>query len=312
MKFPDIPLYLAPYTLTLRAEEDICFPRYKGSTFRGAFGHSFRRMVCVARRGESCRECVLGRSCAYAYVFETSAPEDAPKRLRDAPRPFVIEADPELKERYGPGEEFQVNLVLIGKATELLPYFLFAFQEMGREGIGRGRGRFGLVRAESGGEVVYNSLKNMVYNRSFRVDAGVVRAKAEALPQDRITVHFLTPTRLKAEGSLTPEPSFRTLIGRLLGRLSALSYFHCRGSLWDYRDLLELAEGVEVEASEVRWTDWERYSSRQGTRMKLGGITGWVRYKGDLGPFLPYLAFGEYVHVGKGATFGLGRYSLEG
>jgi len=82
------------------------------------------------------------------------------------------------------------------------------------------------MKAEPGGEVVYDSLENMVHNKSFWVDAEVARARADALPRDRITVRFLTPTRLKAEGSLAPEPSFRTLVGRL----SALSYFHRGGA----------------------------------------------------------------------------------
>jgi len=34
------------------------------------------------------------------------------------------------------------NLVLIGKAIEFLPYFIFAFAEMGRHGIGVDRGRY--------------------------------------------------------------------------------------------------------------------------------------------------------------------------
>lgn len=31
----------------------------------------------------------------------------------------------------------------------------------------------------------------------------------------------------------------------------------------------------------------------------------------DLAPFWPYLVFGQWAHVGKDATFGLGRYRLE-
>jgi len=44
--------------------------------------------------------------------------------------------------------------------------------------------------------------------------------------------------------------------------------------------------------------------------MKLGGIIGNVTYAGDLTPFLPFIVLGKYIHVGKGATFGLGKYEI--
>ncbi len=46
------------------------------------------------------------------------------------------------------------------------------------------------------------------------------------------------------------------------------------------------------------------------TFMKLGGIIGNVTYAGDLTPFLPFIVLGKYIHVGKGATFGLGKYEI--
>ena len=44
--------------------------------------------------------------------------------------------------------------------------------------------------------------------------------------------------------------------------------------------------------------------------MKLGGLIGELSYVGDLKPFLPFLKMTEVFHVGKGTSFGLGRYKL--
>jgi CRISPR/Cas system endoribonuclease Cas6 (RAMP superfamily) len=60
----------------------------------------------------------------------------------------------------------------------------------------------------------------------------------------------------------------------------------------------------------IRWRDWERYSARQDTRMKMGGFVGKVNYRGDVGEFLPLLRLGEILHLGKGTGFGLGRYEI--
>jgi hypothetical protein len=62
---------------------------------------------------------------------------------------------------------------------------------------------------------------------------------------------------------------------------------------------------------ETRWATWSRYSARQDRRMEWAGLVGTATYAGDLRPFWPYLVFGQWVHVGKGATFGLGAYRLE-
>jgi CRISPR-associated endoribonuclease Cas6 len=41
------------------------------------------------------------------------------------------------------------------------------------------------------------------------------------------------------------------------------------------------------------------------------GIEGTAVYEDDRAPFWPYLVFGQWTHVGSGATFGLGGYRIE-
>jgi hypothetical protein len=78
----------------------------------------------------------------------------------------------------------------------------------------------------------------------------------------------------------------------------------------DYRGLIEEATNVKLVKDETRWEEWARYSTRQGRRMEWGGITGEATYEGGLAPFWPFLVFGQWTHVGKGCTFGLGQYRL--
>lgn len=88
----------------------------------------------------------------------------------------------------------------------------------------------------------------------------------------------------------------------------------CTGDSWDlnYNSLLEKAEAtVESTESKLYWYDWNRYSSRQKKTMKLGGFLGTISFEGNLREFLPFIKIGEYLHVGKACTFGLGRYEIE-
>jgi len=57
--------------------------------------------------------------------------------------------------------------------------------------------------------------------------------------------------------------------------------------------------------------DWSRFSGRQKQRIKMGGLVGLVTYAGDLADYLPLLALGEFIHVGKGTVFGNGQYRIK-
>jgi hypothetical protein len=45
--------------------------------------------------------------------------------------------------------------------------------------------------------------------------------------------------------------------------------------------------------------------------MNLGGVVGAWTLTGALGPFVPWLRLGQWLHLGKSATMGLGGYQLE-
>ncbi len=126
-----------------------------------------------------------------------------------------------------------------------------------------------------------------------------------------VTLEFQTPTRLRYEGHLTARLDFHVFVRNLVRRLSALASYHCDCTLdVDHKGLIRTAEGVSTARAELKWMDWERYSSRQDTRMRLGGFLGKVTFEGNLEPFVPSLRLGEVVHVGKGTAFGLGKYSI--
>ncbi|MCL6451210.1 MAG: hypothetical protein K6T75_07965, partial [Acetobacteraceae bacterium] len=153
-------LRLARFSLVLRAEEELWLPPYQGSTLRGGFGSAFRRVACsrAAQRGPlpDCHGCALGSVCPYAYVFETAPTPGSQvlRKYRDVPRPFVLEPPLQPRGEYKAGERLVLGLVLVGRGIDYLPYFVVAFRELGKQGIGRRggrshRGRFALeeVRA---------------------------------------------------------------------------------------------------------------------------------------------------------------------
>ncbi len=306
----------ARLTLTLRAEEAISLPPYAGSTFRGAFGHAFKRVACPLRR--ECQGCGYRDVCVYAYVFETPGRADGSPLTRGASvtHPFVLEPPDSPTVAVRPGDAVTIGLVLVGRAIPLAPYFLAACREMVQRGIGRGRGRLRLERAvaddpaTANGRVVYDGDRDLLAPAVPPWSWDDLGAGRRAT--DRVTLRFVTPTRLRQDADLVVKPEFATLATALLRRISVLAEAHCGAQAeLDAKAILESAETVRVERSALRWHDWERYSARQQTRMSLGGFVGSVTFAGPLAPWSPLLRVGEVAHIGKGTAFGLGKYRLE-
>ncbi|MBU1487356.1 CRISPR system precrRNA processing endoribonuclease RAMP protein Cas6 [bacterium] len=299
---------LARFDLIITPKETLLLPAYKGSTLRGGFGHAFKRVVCANRVGR-CEDCLLKEKCVYAYVFETPVPKDTEvmRKYPSAPHPFVIEPPLDNRREFGKEDELTFGLVLIGRAIDYLPYFIFTFEELGRIGLGRGRGKYFLKEVRDGqGKIIYSGRE-----KTLREDFWIIKPAALEFPSSSsLTLSFLTPTRIKHQERLTKDIRFHILIRTLLRRAFLLSYFHCDKN-WkpDFSTLIPASEKVIIEKEDLIWYDWQRYSARQDTRMKLGGFVGEVTYTGEqLKDFSPYILLGKYIHVGKGATFGLGKY----
>ncbi len=299
-----------------RATRRIQLPPYLGSTLRGAFGVALLRSSCVLRRQE-CPTCILRSRCVYSYAFETpqNGPGEQERRYASAPHPFVLNLDTRPLGDQEPGSAFAFGVTLIGRAADFLPYFVHAFQTMGETGIGRGRGTFGIqaVRAvdgrETDGELIFEGQELRLPRATLGIEEAL--SVSDAIGPGPLTLALITPLRLLQGGERCREPRFPVLVRNLLRRLENLVRFHCGyEGPFPYGDLLERAETVRIARNDTRWYDWERYSNRQDRRMKLGGLVGSVTYAGDLAPFLPLLTLGQWVNVGKGTTFGLGRYRM--
>jgi CRISPR-associated endoribonuclease Cas6 len=237
-----------------------------------------------------------------------------------APHPFILEPALDNQRTCEEGEEISFGLTLIGRAIDYLPYFIYALDELGRIGIGKGRGKYELRHVLEENSLKHaNTSKTLIYNgddKILRQPGSPIRwsdiVTEHPIPPPVMRISFITPARIKYKNSLTKDLEFHVLFRNLLRRTSLLSYFHCGHRLDDqgFKDLIEQARHIKIVKRALYWHDWERWSNRQETRMKLGGFMGEITYEGDFEPFWPYIRLGEYIHVGKGSSFGLGRYRI--
>lgn len=314
----DYSLPSIPYVrlrMTLRAEEPASPPPFQGSMLRGAFGHALRRLVCTLGPRQACESCLLRHACPYPRLFEPCVEGPPPPLLRginEAVRPYVFEplgsSGP-----LAPGDDLRFDLLLFGQAIHLQAYAILAVERMAQGGLGAGRARFSLIQVEAADLDGSPRLLFASDVPTAPVPAPALLPGTTTLPSDRLTLRFSTPLRVKARGDLNARPTFRDLAFNMLRRVLELAHFHVPGAEidWSFRSLLQRAGAVQVVDSDLRWHDWQRWSQRQQAFMKLGGLVGKLVLEGDLQPFSSLLPTAEIVHVGKGATFGLGRIAVE-
>ena len=303
------PLPIARLHLTVRAEGPLQLPPYAGSMLRGAFGHALLALSPLPHTDG--KPCALHASCPYCQLFAAPPlPAHSLQKFSYMPQPYVIEPPTGGAQQLQAGQSFGFGLVLIGKALGLLPTVLQAWQRALRTGLGPQHTPCTLVD-------IYdeNGTQRLSNKREQLSNLSTTLPPAPALGT-QATLHFCTPLRLQVQGKpvRAGQLTARDLLIALARRHQLLCDVHLGAAApqYDFKTLVEQVQAVALQAQDLHWFDWGRYSQRQKQEMQLGGLLGAVTLHGDLAPFAELLHFGQWLHVGKNASFGLGGYRLQG
>ncbi len=279
-----------PLRFQFRAVEEVHFPPGKAAnTFRGALGLTLRKLVCHPNC-QRVAQCSFRKECGYARIFEPMT-DIGPSGFHDQPRPFVLRASALDGQTYRPGETFELEAVGFDPAISIVNHLGMAFRQLFQDGLGPGRARVELTKAEQLTDV----------ELPFHTDEN----------SDRIRIEFLTPTELKSGGETIREPRFEVLLARARDRVSSLcSIYQGWTPPFDFIGSNRRAAAVNLTAYSVREIHTDRRSSRTGQVHSLGGFIGTAEYEGDLGEFLPTLRAAEWTGVGRMTVWGNGRVVL--
>lgn len=342
-------LSLAQYEFRLVALREGELPPFLGSTFRGSFGYALKAVACSMPH-QDCARCLLAERCLYPRLFEPQAsqPDGLLKRQQNAPRPFIFEpplpgqkyssslVNPEIRQaangksngqkrlfteplRFTSGDELRFGLTLIGPAIEELPYIVYAVSLMARHGFGAQRTPFALLEVSA---VDGAATRLKVYTPEMtRLAPHDVRRNLSELVKDRLAqlrqddtlrLLFLTPTRIRFQKSVQERLKFEQLVKSLSLRLTMLTQTYGATRLdYDYQALLSQARAVVAQTENLWQQELHRYSNRQEKKIEQDGFMGEAVFTGRaVSELLPLLVAGEFMHIGSGTAFGLGRYRI--
>jgi CRISPR-associated endoribonuclease Cas6 len=207
---------------------------------------------------------------------------------------------------------FDLNLFDVRK-LEVLAYFVLAFGQLAREGLGPNRGRVELSGVEQLDEHrcpiahIYNGTALLPCAAPFAIDLG---RQAEAV--GRLRIRFVTPMELKTAQQLAGRPEFGIVMARLRDRIGTLRELYGAGPLeLDFREFGRRAAAIRLTRCDIRHIEAERRSSRTGQTHSIGGFLGEAEYEGDLTEFVPYLKAGQWTGVGRQTVWGKGEIRIE-
>jgi hypothetical protein len=300
------------FRFTLESLDEAVLPPFLGSTLRGSLAMAFKRMHCMYQL-KPCDGCRVQRQCLYPALFETPNPteDQAIKRLRDIPHPILIEPPLRHPQRYRAGDPVAFEMVLLGAAIRKLPYFVFAVNEMAKEGLGVQRSPFRLLTvSDEQGRSIFDSETQQIH------DSGAIQTIAAFVAshphQAQARLQLVTPLRIKADKKIqTKDISLEVLLPQILRRLSALVTFHGVGGDYenDFYALLETPWPTLAHRS-LRWKSVHRYSNRQKKKLNIGGLIGSLDLVDITLAWWTVLVAATVLHTGKATVMGLGQIAL--
>ncbi|MEN8907559.1 MAG: CRISPR system precrRNA processing endoribonuclease RAMP protein Cas6 [Clostridiales bacterium] len=287
--------------------KDIKFNKFEGSMFRGGFGYIFKDIVC-SNKSDDCVICSDVTNCPYAKLFRGIIKED--EKFKSAtinmPVPFVISMPFQGKDEIKINETFSLEVNLIGKAIDYLQYFIYCFDNLGKRGVGKSKGKYGMISVEckDSRDIIY--IDNLLIEENIKV----MNFDDDYKGKSKAIINFITPVRIIEKGHFRRDIDFEVILKNILRRIELISYFHCDKKLEiDYDNLLDEVRNIEIEDRNLTLFNWSRFASNKNN-VNMSGYRGYMKGIGVFKSIIPYFNMGEIVYVGKGCSFGMGKYKI--
>jgi len=274
------------------------------------FAEVFRGLVC-RRKAFECSNCPDCADCPYRALFgqQLGADPSAVRCHQKPPLPFIF-SFPAPGTATKKADSFTCTLVLVGNALNYTTEFMSALRSLLANGYQAGQFVEAAIPMVESLDFHGNPTTIAVGEAApdmgnlVTLDAqGVVDSRCR--PTDTVGVTFITPLKLAKTGKVMCSFDAGQFARSLMRRISALAYYYCGYEMRDnFREYAHAANRIELLEDNFFYADAGRRS------MALSGVMGDGVLSGDFNDLMPFLALGEYLHLGKGASYGMGQYRL--
>lgn len=311
------------WVVRYRALGDQLLPPFPCTALHGAFGRALKERVCHYSDRLTCAGCEALHRCSYPLLCEPPPVTGSDRGVvAQAPAPLVFAPDA-IQPGSGPvplrqGETIEFRVVLLGEAALARQDKVFqALEAVAVRGLGvtpalTARHQRPRLRLESVSVLAPRRHRLRPGNRCILEWLSPLRLEERHIPVRTLTASTLAGAlwrradllcRLYGAGPLTAKPGPNGELIALPGTtepMMATVVALCRG------------EQLRIVKDQTRELRVDRHSSRQNRRMSWSGLVGRLELEGPaIAAIWPLLEFLEVAQLGKGTTFGCGRYVLE-
>lgn len=270
-------------------------------TLRSVLGSQLYYLSCVLKQ-QKCIECPLRLKCAFSVLFENpvNGIDEVKGGIDKGPSPYIIQADYEEGSLL---DSVDLKVRFMGQGMEYIPYFLLAVKRAGENGLYKERIKYKVSN------IIYNNKEySLEYNFLDLPYETYSLSKDDRLYNKSYLIEFITPFRYKRDGRYILDINMNDIFLSIKRRLDILAGLYGTGSNVSNIDFSRV---YNVE-KDLYWYDSSRYSRRQLSSMKIGGIKGSLRISGSFsGTHISLLEAGKLFNIGKNVSFGMGHIKCE-
>jgi hypothetical protein len=290
---------------------------------RGAFGHGLKKAFC-AMHHRDCNICQVTDHCGYHEIFESQVKDEdiIHQGFKYKPHPYVINyiIPEEIEKKIlkdlpesSAGRPLSFQITIFGEYVKYIPYFVFAFQLMGENGLGKERIPYDLVSVNDyfSLEKIYSdgklSLDKLTEQNLSRYTEARFPIKQVINGSKKIKLDFLSPARFIKKGK-----PLKSLDKAFLAQSISLRYGIMNQMYGFFNDKDSISENdFNIIDQNLEFNQWQRFSSRQNKKHNHEGVTGNITLESFSEKFSYMLCTMEILNIGKNTSFGLGKVRVE-
>lgn len=281
-------------------------PKYKMSALRGGIGHVLLKRFCTQSKGD-CNSCLTREGCLVNEILTPRIETNLPflKNVKTSNSGFILECE-NFKTVFREDDEITFTLILFNKSCRYIGHFIYAFDKLGEIGIGKDKIKYDLINVVNDDEeVVFEDGCLFKENISTKLLSEYIE-KRKCQLKNIEKIEIIIPLRILRNGKLIDDLNYKDLLFSMIRRIMLLNAL-------EGKEVNFNAENIDnfIKSKNLYWTENERYSNRQKSKMSLGGVSGEIYFTDDIKEIEDLLIACELIHIGKNTTFGLGKYVIK-